>query len=157
MFRTAALALAAIIAIVAGAMWWTRGSESVAKAGLLQPNDAAIVARGKAVYDKACASCHGANLEGQPGWRTAGGGGTRPAPPHDQTGHTWHHPDQLLLEITRQGTAKLFGGRGGGMPGFADQLADEDIIAALSYIKSRWPEKIRRVHDRINAKAAARQ
>lgn len=26
-----------------------------------------------------------------------------PPPPHDSTGHTWHHPDQLLLALIRVG------------------------------------------------------
>lgn len=114
---------------------------------ILRPDDARLVARGEEVYRKNCASCHGADLRGQPGWQTTAG----KAPPHDATGHTWHHPDPMLVMVTRQGTMR----RGGAMPGFAGNLSDEDIVAVLSYIKSRWPDEIRATHDRINARYSA--
>ena len=76
-----------------------------------------------------------------------------PAPPHDETGHTWHHPDQVLVKITRLGTAKAVDlpGYKSRMPGFEGVLADAEIVAALSYIKSTWPEDIRRRHDAMGA------
>mgnify|MGYP003327781837 FL=1 len=43
------------------------------------------------------------------------------------------------------------------MPAYEDDLSDEQIIAVLSYIKSRWPDQVRRRHDQINDRAAARQ
>ena len=116
------------------------------QAGLLRPGDAQLVAKGKEIYAKACANCHGANLEGQPGWRTSRG----LAPAHDETGHTWHHPDTLLLRVVRDGTVQM----GGTMPAFRGVLTEEEMLAVLSYIKSRWPERIRQAHDAINAKAA---
>ena len=53
---------------------------------------------GQTLYVEECASCHGANLEGQPNWRTPDANGVLPAPPHDASGHTWHHDNQLLFE-----------------------------------------------------------
>ncbi len=145
--RIMALTLAG--AAVAGGVWLTR-SGNPAGAGILKPGDAAVVARGEQVYRANCAACHGARLQGQPGWRTSSG----KAPPHDASGHTWHHPESLLFKITKLGTAKLYGARGGAMPGFGGQLSDDDIIAALSYIKSRWPADIRAANDRMNARGA---
>ena len=49
------------------------------------------------LYAENCASCHGAKLEGQPDWRSPGPDGVMPAPPHDRTGHTWHHGDGMLF------------------------------------------------------------
>ncbi|MCY4361382.1 MAG: c-type cytochrome, partial [Gammaproteobacteria bacterium] len=46
------------------------------------------VSAGQTLYQEQCAACHGANLEGQPNWRSANDDGTLPAPPHDETGHT---------------------------------------------------------------------
>ena len=141
------LMLAAAGVVALGAVWMTRnGGEAGAR--VLKPDDAAVVARGETVYRANCAACHGERLQGQPGWRTTAG----KAPPHDATGHTWHHPEQLLVRITKLGTAKLYGARGGAMPGFGGQLSDADIIAALSYIKSRWPGEIRAANDRMSAK-----
>ena len=46
----------------------------------IDPQDAAKVARGQAVYTASCAACHGANLEGQPDWRSRKPDGRMPAP-----------------------------------------------------------------------------
>ena len=73
---------------------------------VLRTDDAKVLATGAAVYQKHCAACHGARLEGQPRWRERDAQGRMPAPPHDASGHTWHHPDQLLFDITKHGVAK---------------------------------------------------
>ncbi len=117
-------------------------------AGLLRPDDAALVALGEKVYARACANCHGANLEGQAGWRNRRG----LAPAHDESGHTWHHPDYLLVQFVRDGTVRV----GGTMPAFGGTLSERDILAVLSFIKSRWPARIREAHDSINARAGGR-
>ena len=99
---------------------------------------------GAALYQQNCASCHGAELQGQPDWRSPGPDGRLPAPPHDATGHTWHHGDDILFRITRDGTAAVVGGGyESDMPGFADALIDAEIRAILDYIKSTWPERER--------------
>ena len=46
------------------------------------------VVAGQSLYADNCASCHGANLEGQPNWQSPDADGVLPAPPHDGTGHT---------------------------------------------------------------------
>ena len=73
--------------------------------------DDAALARGRVLYDANCASCHGGNLEGQPDWRSAGSDGLLPAPPHDATGHTWHHSDADLIAYITLGRS---GGVGSG-------------------------------------------
>jgi hypothetical protein len=57
----------------------------------------------KKIYDLQCAKCHGANLEGQPNWQKRLANGRLPAPPHDATGHAWHHADKVLAGITKNG------------------------------------------------------
>ena len=106
--------------------------------------DPALADRGAVIYQEYCASCHGLNLEGQPGWQMRNADGTLPAPPHDASGHTWHHSDQLLFELTKQGPDEVIGnGYQSTMPGFSDILHDDDIWAVLAYIESQWPEEIR--------------
>ncbi|WP_245497332.1 MULTISPECIES: c-type cytochrome [unclassified Mesorhizobium] len=127
--------------------------------GILKADDARVIARGEAVYVAHCASCHGRNLEGQTGWKAQDKDGFLPAPPHDENGHTWHHPDTLLFRITKLGVAeaanlKDYKTR---MPAFGGLLTDADIIAALSYIKSRWPDDMRRRHDELNRVFAQRE
>ena len=140
---------ATALAAVAG-VWWTRAP---AEPWRLQPGDAAVVAEGRTIYRQHCAACHGAELQGQADWRTPDAEGYLPAPPHDETGHTWHHPEEQLFRITKLGTAKAaklkdYKTR---MPGFEGVLDDDEIVAALTYIKSTWPEDIRRRHDAMSA------
>lgn len=114
-----------------------------------------LVARGKAVYDQHCASCHGAKLEGQPNWRDRLPNGRLPAPPHDPGGHTWHHSDEQLFEVTKKGLAALVPGYESDMPPYEGKLPDADIWAVLAYIKSTWPEDIRRRQEQLNNRAKA--
>lgn len=104
-----------------------------------------LVAVGEVLYQQHCASCHGAELEGQPNWKMRDENGYLPAPPHDETGHTWHHPDEQLFEITKIGTEAFVGmGYRSNMLGFEEQLDDSEIWAVLSYIKSKWSTRIQR-------------
>jgi mono/diheme cytochrome c family protein len=110
---------------------------------MADPNDAEQVALGQSIYVANCAACHGANLEGQADWRIRKANGRLPAPPHDETGHTWHHPDQTLFEITKYGLGKYAPeGYQTDMLAFQGVLTDEQIWATLAFIKSRWPEHI---------------
>ncbi len=109
---------------------------------------------GKKVYDAQCAACHGANLEGQANWRQRLANGMLPAPPHDASGHTWHHPDRQLFDMTKYGSAALAGpGYKTTMRGFGDVLRDTEIRAVLVYIKSHWPKKIRARQAQISGRA----
>jgi mono/diheme cytochrome c family protein len=96
---------------------------------------------GKQIYLDRCASCHGANLKGQPNWKQRLPNGRLPAPPHDATGHTWHHSDRQLFRIVQEGPGAMMPGYGTDMPGFGDTMTDEEITAVLDYIKSTWPER----------------
>jgi mono/diheme cytochrome c family protein len=105
------------------------------------------------VYDQHCAACHGAKLEGQPKWQQRLPNGRLPAPPHDASGHTWHHPDAILFGITRHGLVPgkyAPPGYESDMPAFAGTLADAEIWSVLAYIKSAWPDEIRRTQAEIN-------
>lgn len=102
---------------------------------------------GAALYAEHCAACHGAKLEGQPDWRSPNPDGTYPAPPHDETGHTWHHGDAMLFAYVKEGGQAVLDGMGvkftSGMPAFGGTLADDDIRAILDFIRSQWPEEQR--------------
>lgn len=111
--------------------------------------DARLVARGEHVYAQHCASCHGRNLEGQPDWQSRNAQGRLPAPPHDEHGHTWHHDDRVLFEVTKYGLARHAPpGYQSDMPAFEGSLGDRDIVAVLAFIQSRWPASI---HDKRRA------
>jgi mono/diheme cytochrome c family protein len=137
---------------VTGAAFFAFGG--VQAAGLLPHEDARVVAQGQAIYVDHCAACHGANLQGEPDWRRRDADGYLPAPPHDETGHTWHHPDAQLFALTKYGVAAVVGqGYRSRMPGYGGVLSDDEILAVLAYIKSTWPDRVIEIHDRINAEA----
>ena len=96
------------------------------------------------LYSRNCAGCHGANLEGQPDWQKRLPLGNFPAPPHYETGHTWHHADQWLFDIVQFGGPHFATPRyRSAMPAYKDILTEEEIWSVLSFIKSRWTPSIR--------------
>ena len=118
---------------------------------ILNPNNRDIVELGKSVYVQNCASCHGVKLEGQKDWMSRLPDGLMPAPPHDETGHTWHHSDKYLFMITKYGIEDIIGQKyANNMPAYKNILSDKEIISVLSYIKSTWPNKVKKIHDQIN-------
>ena len=144
------------IAIFAGFYLWYAQWADDEQAFLLKPGDAKTVAQGQQIYAENCASCHGANLEGQPDWKRPGANGRLPAPPHDVTGHTWHHTDEVLFGLTKYGAAKFAGLENyeTDMPIYEDDLTDDEIVAVLSFIKAQWPKEIRQRHDQMNTQRA---
>ena len=134
--RSFAWPIALVLAVLAIVVAWAYGK-------------APDLRRGVALYAQHCASCHGARLEGQPDWQTAGADGVLPAPPHDETGHTWHHDDAMLTDYIRRGGQAVLDDMGvamtSGMPGFDAVLSDGDIAAILAFIKSQWPSRIRAI------------
>ena len=106
---------------------------TVAPIPTLNPESVAI---GKRVYAQYCADCHGASLQGVPNWKERQPDDSFLPPPHNSSGHTWHHADPLLIEIiTNGGDPDLYDTK---MPGFGKQLTEEEISAVLDYIKSSW-------------------
>jgi mono/diheme cytochrome c family protein len=133
---------------IAAAAFWQKATFRA------DPGDLAQVQLGRGIYSESCASCHGGNLEGQPNWRERQANGRLPAPPHDANGHTWHHPDRVLFEITRDGiTAHAPKGYESDMPAFHGKLTDEQIWAVLAYIKSTWPTEVRERQAAISERA----
>ena len=146
----------AALFIVAGIGVFMRSPDEVSGDNFsgLSANDLTVVATGQAIYAEHCAQCHGVNLEGQPNWRQRLDTGRLPAPPHDETGHTWHHPDAYLFLMTKYGLEHILGEQyPNDMPVYKDVLSDHEISAVLSYIKSRWPKPIQRQHDQLNERA----
>lgn len=116
----------------------------------LEPLDTTSVARGAPLYQAHCADCHGAQLEGEANWRLRKPDGSLPAPPHDDSGHTWHHGDSLLFDYTKLGGEEALRQMGitgvvSGMPAFGALLSDREIQSILTYIKSHWSEEVRRL------------
>ncbi len=134
-------AAAAALAAALGAVALGLGRDATAPAQA----DAARIALGQRVYAEQCASCHGAQLQGQANWQVRKPDGRLPAPPHDASGHTWHHPEAQLIEITRKGLSGIVPGYQSDMPAFEGVLTEEEIAAVIAYISSTWPAEIRRL------------
>lgn len=137
--------------------FWVGGAIMIAAAAILystmrpsgpsfiDPADQTLVMQGKMIYTNNCAACHGASMQGQPNWRERMPSGKLPAPPHDKTGHTWHHPDAMLVDMVKNGLVAgktAPSGYVSDMPAYRDSLSDQEIIAVLAYIKSSWPPKV---------------
>ena len=92
------------------------------------------LARGAKVYATSCRPCHGDRQ---------GRGSIGRAHPHNEMGHTWHHPDAQLKEWI------LHGKPGPGfsiMPGFK-YLRGHDVEAVLALIKTWWTDEQREIQE----------
>lgn len=150
MNRTVAIGIGAAVLAGTAVLAFTWGTSAPAGT-VLYASDPDVVAFGQTIYTDNCAACHGANLEGESNWRSPGSDGRLPAPPHDETGHTWHHDGDTLFRLTKYGTGALIGDPDykSNMPIYEGVLTDDEIIAVLSYIKSTWPQEIRDRHDEM--------
>jgi mono/diheme cytochrome c family protein len=133
------------------AVWFfLRGSNSV----FADPDNASQVALGARVYEAQCGRCHGDKLEGESNWMQRKPSGRLPAPPHDASGHTWHHSDSQLFGIVKNGlTPYVPEGYQSDMPAFGGTLSDDEIWGVLAYIKSAWPQDIRERQREISLRA----
>lgn len=87
---------------------------------------------GRAVYERACAHCHGAEGEG---WREKNG------PTLRKTEWVTGDPDRLI-RITLDGLyLRIPLGNGthyGCMPGLRHEVTDQEVAAVLSYVRTAW-------------------
>tara|TARA_R110002110_G_scaffold177604_1_gene382112 strand:- start:2063 stop:2581 length:519 start_codon:yes stop_codon:yes gene_type:complete len=149
--RRISIGITGVVLAAAGAGIWFRSVPDRVFTVEIDADDESLVAIGRTIYGQQCASCHGAKLEGQPDWRTRKPDGKLPAPPHDETGHTWHHADAQLFRLTRDGLKPPLAPDGyqSDMPAFGGVLTDEQIGAVLSFIKNSWSAPIRARQQRI--------
>jgi len=130
------------------------GEDTADRPGFLLYDDAETIAAGQAIYGENCAVCHGDNLQGAEDWRGRDDNGLLLPPPHDDAGHTWHHADAVLFELTKFGSAAYVGsGYQSAMAGFEFLLTDEQILQTLAFIKSTWSPQTIEIHNDINASA----
>jgi mono/diheme cytochrome c family protein len=144
------LSIAAALTATAVVGWAAAHSPSAAM-HIADANDPATVVRGKRIYADHCASCHGRYLQGQPLWQLIDDYAERRAPAHDETGHTWQHPDEDIFNMTKYGRfASAQPSRRSYMPAFRDELSNQDILAVMAFIKARWPLGLRVAQAMLN-------
>jgi len=96
------------------------------------------VTQGAKVFQENCAACHGKQGNGGANWKQMGTDGKYPPPPLNGTGHSWHHPLNMLFYTVKNGSP---GGQGN-MPAWKDKLTDDEIVAAIAWFQSRWRDEI---------------
>ncbi|RKQ70325.1 c-type cytochrome [Oceanibaculum indicum] len=145
------LLTASIIAAIAtiGAVFWDR--ESVKRADTADPDNAAQVQLGRAVYFGHCAYCHGDALEGKPGWQQTFPQGGRPPTPLDADGPSPLRSDKALFEIVKYGgqpySPRVYRND---MPGYEHRLDDAEIWAVIAYVQKQWPDAVREERRDLN-------
>ena len=100
--------------------------------------DATLLSLGEQVFQVNCAQCHGPNAQGAPNWTKRGADGKYPAPPLNGTGHAWHHSNEVLEDIIRNGSPD---GKGN-MPAWNGKLSDPEIEAVMAWFQSKWPKEV---------------
>ena len=106
--------------------------------------EVAELQKGQDIYLQYCAACHGPEGRGQfpEAPLEPDATGRIGAPPHNESGHSWHHSDTLLIRyVTEGGFSDLT--RFYLMPAFGEVLSDEQILLVIAYIKSMWTDEQR--------------
>ena len=94
----------------------------------------AKINQGEKLYVANCQQCHGIKGVGErPGEPNAKDEFGFLAPPLNDNGHAWHHPDQQLVETILNGSP-----RNERMIAWKENLSKENVKAIVSYIKSLW-------------------
>ncbi|MBC8319074.1 MAG: cytochrome c [Desulfobulbaceae bacterium] len=104
------------------------------------------ITKGEKVYQEYCNDCHGIKGIGEDPKNPNGGFNSENefvAPALNGTAHTWHHHPVFLFEQIKNRKVN----KSSPMPPFSDILNDEEIHAVIAYIKSLWPENIRKSYD----------
>lgn len=102
--------------------------------------------RAETLYIDHCASCHGAALEGQSGWRNAVFDSRSAAPPLNGTGHATLHSDAVLLSTM---TRSALPGAGHTGPSLVPRYSAEEFQELLAWIKTHWPEQELRYQENL--------
>lgn len=105
--------------------------------------------RGGRLFMQHCAGCHGRQAEGAAGWQQRDAAGRFPPPPLNGSGHAWHHPSKVLMDVIKNGTQRI----GGNMPPWRDKLTDEQIRDILAWLQAKWPDEIYAAWYRNNQQA----
>lgn len=116
-------------------------------------DDPALLARGQALFQQHCATCHGDKAQGTvANWQQRDASGKLPPPPLNGTAHAWHHSINGLARTIREGTISL----GGSMPPWGDTLSDEEVFAVIIWFSSLWPDDLYAAWMQMNRAEAER-
>lgn len=100
--------------------------------------DAQQLTLGQRVFQANCASCHGAQAQGDANWRQRDASGFYPAPPLNGSGHAWHHSLEMLKGVILNGSPQ---GKGN-MPAWQGKINKTEIEATMAWFQSLWPQPV---------------
>lgn len=114
--------------------------------------DDPVLREGQVNYDLYCAHCHGYDGQGQVEESIANTRelGMHLVPAHNADGHTWQHPDQLLLRVVKEGIPNPLSQYP--MPPFGQVLTNEQIMGIYAYIKLWWTDEQRQQQAEVTAR-----
>lgn len=104
---------------------------------------------GRDQYNLRCAHCHGYDGEGEIQISAVDtlALGMKVVPPHNSSGHTWMHPEQLLVQLVRQGLSNpLYRFQ---MPAYGEVMTEEEIRQIFAYISLWWTDSQREHHQAL--------
>lgn len=137
--RRIAAGVAGTLVVAGAAVGWT-----------FMSSEGRAVLRGRELYGVHCASCHGAELQGEADWQSPRADGRLPAPPHNADGHTWHHADDVLVGIILDGLTPYAGADyKSNMPTFRGVLTESQGADIVAFLKSKWPQREREFQARV--------
>jgi mono/diheme cytochrome c family protein len=129
-----------IVLAIAGAWMWI-GPRSP-RSG--PATTAELIQQGQSLFARNCMPCHGPNGVGQNPAEPNGGydeHGNLIAPALDGSAHAWHHPDDVLFQWIKHGSAL----GDSPMRGWEGRMTDEEIWAVIRYFQSLWPARQREI------------
>lgn len=149
MKRIWVMGLLALVAACSDKPPGTAVAGSGATETIMREVDFTQVSHGARLFANHCAECHGARGEGAVNWRQRDADGLFPPPPLNGTGHAWHHPQQMLREVIRNGSPA---GQGR-MQAWKEKLSDEEIEAVIAWFESQWPDDVYAAWYQMNRRA----
>ncbi|MCA9839990.1 MAG: c-type cytochrome [Trueperaceae bacterium] len=116
------LGLVIFVLLVAGALVYASWSNT-RQSKVIDAGNSEQITLGQEIYNANCALCHG---ETGTGYAQE----TIPAPALNGSMHAWHHSDDQILALIRQG--------GNVMPAVGKDWSDEEVEAVWAYVKQWW-------------------
>ena len=100
--------------------------------------------RGREIYVRNCAICHGVVLEGMDAPASSQQKTVLAVPPLNEAGRAWLLPDSMLYNVVRLGEHALARKQSAWkMPSLRYSLKKDEIWTVLNYVKSTWTDEQR--------------
>ena len=96
---------------------------SAQKVPTINNNQNETLQLGQTIFNNNCAACHGVDGSGY-------ANNALPAPGINGSEHAWHHSDEQLIALIREGGIR--------MPAVGANWQDDELESVLAYVKQWW-------------------